>query len=126
MPHAGLLPFDATPFMPNGSMPLPIAGAIRCDSRVFLSGRSALLPDGSVAGLGDPLAQAHAALDSIEAALHAAGGSLRDITKLTTSLVDRAHRKPVYEAIGRRLKDVLPVSTGLIVNGLPLPELMRR
>ena len=56
--------------------------------------------------------------------MHAAGGSLRDVTKLTTSLVDRAHRKPVYEAIGRRLKDVFPVSTGLVVAGLPLPELM--
>ena len=56
--------------------------------------------------------------------MQAAGGSLRDITKLTTSLVDRAHRKPVYEAIGSRLRDVFPVSTGLLVAGLPLPELM--
>jgi len=49
---------------------------------------------------------------------------LRDITKLTTSLIDRAHRKPVYETIGRRLRDVFPVSTGLIVAGLARPELM--
>jgi enamine deaminase RidA (YjgF/YER057c/UK114 family) len=124
MPHASLLAFDAAPFMPNGRMRSPLAGAIRCGSRVFLSGRSALLPDGSIGGLGDPSAQAHVALDSIDAALHAAGGSLRDVTKLTTSLVDRAHRKPVYEAIGRRLTGVFPVSTGLVVAGLPLPELM--
>ncbi len=97
---------------------------MRCGPRVFLSGRSALQPDGSVRGLGDAAAQAHAALDHIEAALHAAGGSLRDVTRLTTSLVDRAHRKPVYEAIGQRLRDVFPVSTGLVVPGLPLPELM--
>lgn len=101
-----------------------IAGARRCGARVFLSGRSALRPDGSVAGLGDAAAQAHAALDQIEAALGSAGGSLRDITRLTTSLVDRAHRKPVYEAIGQRLANVFPVSTGLLVPGLPLPELM--
>jgi len=103
---------------------LPASGAVRCGSRVFLSGCSALQPDGSVTGLGDASAQTHAALDSIEAALHAAGGSLRDITKLTTSLVDRGHRKPVYEAIGQRLRDVFPVSTGLLVAGLPRPELM--
>lgn len=119
MDYSRLLPFAAAPFASG-----PIAGAVRCGSRVFLSARSALRPDGSVAGLGDPAAQTHAALDSIEAALEAAGGSLRDITKLTTSLVDRAHRKPVYEAIGQRLRDVFPVSTGLIVAGLPLPELM--
>jgi enamine deaminase RidA (YjgF/YER057c/UK114 family) len=124
MPHAGLLPFDAAPFMPMGRTPSPMAGAVRCGHRVFLSGRSALRADGSVAGPGDPSAQAHAALDSIEAALHAAGGSLRDITKLTTALVDRAHRQPVYEAIGQRLRDAFPVSTGLVVAGLPLPELM--
>jgi len=119
MPHARLLPFDAAPFAP-----LPVAGAVRCGARVFLSARSAMRPDGSVVGLGDAAAQTHAALDAIEAALAAAGGSLGDITKLTTSLVDRAHRKPVYEAIGARLHGVLPVSTGLLVGGLPLPELM--
>ncbi len=116
MSRAHLLPFNIAAS--------PVAGAIRCGSRVFLSGRSALLPDGSVAGLGDAAAQTHAALDQLEAALQAAGGSLRDITKLTISLVDRAHRKPVYEAIGQRLRDVFPVSTGLLVAGLPLPELM--
>ncbi len=124
MPYERLLPFNAAPFMPAQSTPSPIAAAIRCGSRVFLSARSALLPDGSVVGLGNAAAQTHAALDSIETALRAAGGSLRDITKLTTALVDRAHRKPVYEAIGRRLRDVFPVSTGLLVSGLPLPELM--
>jgi enamine deaminase RidA (YjgF/YER057c/UK114 family) len=124
MPHDRLLPFDTAPFMPNQRTPSPMASAVRCGSRVFLSARNALNSDGSVAGLGDATAQTHAALDGIEAALQAAGGSLRDIAKLTTSLVDRAHRKPVYEAIGRRLRDVFPVSTGLLVAGLPLPELM--
>ncbi len=119
MPHTASLPFNAAPFARS-----PVAGALRCGSRVFLSARSGLQSDGSVKGLGDAAAQAHAALDSVEAALEAAGGSLRDVTKLTTSLVDRAHRKSVYEAIGSRLKDVYPVSTGLLVAGLPLPELM--
>jgi enamine deaminase RidA (YjgF/YER057c/UK114 family) len=124
MPCDRLLPFDAAPFMPTQRTPSPIAAAVRCGDRVFLSGRSALRLDGSVVGLGDAAAQTHAALDNIEAALAAADGSLRDITRLTTSLVDRAHRKPVYEAIGRRLRDVFPVGTGLLVAGLPLPELM--
>ena len=30
----------------------------------------------------------------------------------------------MYDAIGQRLRDVFPVSTGLVVAGLPLPELM--
>jgi hypothetical protein len=46
----------------------------------------------------------HARLLPFDAALHTAGGSLRGITKLATSLVDRAHREPVYEAVGHRLR----------------------
>jgi len=102
----------------------PIASAVRAGDRVFMSGQSALRSDGSVTGLGDPAAQADAAIDGIEAALTAAGGSLKDVTKLTTCIVDRDHRKAVYETIGRRLQGVFPVSTGLVTAGLPLPELM--
>jgi enamine deaminase RidA (YjgF/YER057c/UK114 family) len=118
------LPFDALPFLTNGRSPATIASAVRTGERVFFSGRSALRPDGTVAGLGDPVAQAHVAMDQIEAALAAAGGTLSDITKLTTAIIDRAHRKPVYDVIGQRLRGVFPVSTGLVVAGLPLPELM--
>jgi len=124
MPQDRFVPLEAASLLPDGPAATSVAGAIRCGSRVFLSGRSALRSDGSVAGLGDAAAQTDAALDNIEAALAAAGGSLRDIIKLTTSLVDRAHRKAVYDTIGRRLKDVFPVSTGLIVAGLSHPELM--
>jgi enamine deaminase RidA (YjgF/YER057c/UK114 family) len=124
MTKQSLLPLDVVPYFLGGRLPTPVAGAVRTGSRVFLSACNAVRRDGTIAGLGDPAAQAHVALGGIEAALQAAGGSLADVTRLTTSLVDRAHRKPVYEAIGERLRHVYPVSTGLIVAGLPLPELM--
>src|SRR5580658_341014 len=124
MPHDQFVPLETAALLPDGPATTSITGAMRCDNRVFLSGRSALCPDGSVGGLGDAAAQTEVALDNIETALVAAGGSLRDLTKLTTSLVDRAHRKAVYDTIGRRLKDVFPVSTGLVVAGLARPELM--
>jgi len=111
MPPDRLFPFSAVPSV------TVVAGAVQCGTRVFLSARSALRQDGSVAGLGDAAAQTHAALDHIEVALNAAGGSLGDVTKLTTSLIDRAQRKLVYDAIGQRLRDVFPVSTGLVVAG---------
>lgn len=102
----------------------PVSGAIRIGERVFLSGSNALQNDGSVAGLGDPTAQADATLDRLEQALSAAGGSLASLTKLTTCVVDRAHRSEVYRAIARRLANVRAVSTGLVVAGLPLPEMV--
>ncbi len=124
MQRRNLLPFDAAPFLPGGRLPVPVAAAVQVGPRVFLGAGNALRPDGTVAGLDDPAAQADAALDGIEASLAAAGGALSDITKLTTCIIDRAHRKPVYEAVGRRLRGVFPVGTGLIVGGLPLPEMM--
>ena len=80
-----------------------VAGAVRAGAR-----------DGTVRGLGDAGAQTGAALDRLEAALEGAGGSLQNITKLTTCIVDRGHRSAVYATIARRLKDVFPVSTGLV------------
>ena len=107
-----------------GADDAPICGAIRAGERVFLSGENALQCDGSVAGLGDPAAQTDAALDRLEQALSAVGGSLADLTKLTTCVVDRGYRTEVYRAIARRLINVRPVSTGLVVAGLPLPEMI--
>jgi enamine deaminase RidA (YjgF/YER057c/UK114 family) len=39
-------------------------------------------------------------------------------------ITDRAYRDPVYQVVGRWLKGVYPVSTGLIVQGLARPELV--
>lgn len=102
----------------------PIAGAVRAGERIFLSGASALKPDGSIAGIGDATAQTHAALDQLEVALKATGGSLASLTKLTTCIVDRDYRAAVYAVIAQRLPEVRPVSTGLVVAGLALPELI--
>ena len=54
MPLARLLPFDTALFMPNRRTPSPMASAVRHGPRIFLSAANALMPDGSVAGLGDP------------------------------------------------------------------------
>ena len=71
------LAFDAAPFLPGGRLPSPVARAVKAGERVFLSGSGAQKSDGSIAGLGDPAAQAEAALDNIEAALVGAGWKAR-------------------------------------------------
>ena len=42
--------------------------------------------------------------------------------QITVYITDRAYREPVYRVIGKWLKGVYPVSTGLIVEGLAKPE----
>ena len=54
--------------------------------------------------------------------LEEAGSKLEDVCKVTIYITDRAYREPVYRVIGKWLKGVYPVSTGLIVNGLAKPE----
>src|SRR5215468_12473993 len=100
------------------------ADVVRAGERIYLSAQGGAGPDGWVAAPGNAVAQTNAAIDRLEAALGAAGSALKDITKLTTSIVDRGHRRDVYAAINSRLRNVYPVSTGLIVAGLPAPEMM--
>ena len=49
---------------------------------------------------------------------------LDHICKVTIYITDRAYREPVYTVVGRHLKGVFPCGTGLIVNGLALPEML--
>jgi enamine deaminase RidA (YjgF/YER057c/UK114 family) len=51
-----------------------------------------------------------------------AGARLEDICKITVYLTDPRYREPVYRTIGRWLRGVFPVSTGLVVSALARPE----
>jgi enamine deaminase RidA (YjgF/YER057c/UK114 family) len=54
--------------------------------------------------------------------LEEAGAGLQDVVKIVIYVTDRAYREPVYRVVGRWLKGVHPVSTGIIVQGLAKPE----
>jgi enamine deaminase RidA (YjgF/YER057c/UK114 family) len=54
--------------------------------------------------------------------LDEAGSSLRDIVKVTVYLTDIRYRETVYRIMGRWLKGVFPVSTGVVVTALARPE----
>jgi len=73
-------------------------------------------------GIGDAAAQADRAMRNVEQLLEEAGAGLEHICRIQVYVTDRAHREPVYQVIGKWLKGVYPVSTGLIVQGLARPE----
>ncbi|MDE0096685.1 MAG: RidA family protein [Gammaproteobacteria bacterium] len=66
--------------------------------------------------------QADRAMQNVKQLLEEAGSDLSHICRIQVYITDRAYRDDVYQAIGRWLKGVYPVSTGLIVNGLARPE----
>jgi enamine deaminase RidA (YjgF/YER057c/UK114 family) len=54
--------------------------------------------------------------------LKEAGAELEHITKITIYLVDPRYREAVYRVVGKWLKGVYPVSTGIVVSALARPE----
>ena len=73
-------------------------------------------------GIGDAAAQAERAMANVKQLLEEAGAKLEHICRIQVYVTDRAFREPVYRVIGKWLKGVYPVSTGLIVQGLARPE----
>ncbi len=69
-----------------------------------------------------PYEQADRAMQNVQQLLEEAGSDLSQICRIQVYITDRAYRDDVYQAIGKWLKGVYPVSTGLIVNGLARPE----
>jgi enamine deaminase RidA (YjgF/YER057c/UK114 family) len=96
--------------------------AVRAGNTVYLRGQTAMDLDGAIVGIGDAAAQTENAMKCAKVLLEEAGASLSDVVKITIFITDRAYREPVYQVVGRWLKGVYPVSTGLIVQGLARPE----
>jgi enamine deaminase RidA (YjgF/YER057c/UK114 family) len=92
-------------------------------STVFVRGQVGQDLDTAVnVGVGDPAAQAEQAMSNIETLLREAGARLEHICKITIYLTDPRFREAVYRTVGRRLRGVHPVSTGIVVAGLARPE----
>jgi len=91
-------------------------------THVFLRGQVGQDLEGRMVGVGDPAAQAEQAMKNVKTLLEEQGARLDDICKITVYITDRAYREAVYRVIGKWLKGVFPVSTGLIVQGLARPE----
>ncbi len=70
----------------------------------------------------DAYSQADQAMKNVEQLLLEAGSELSHICRIQVYITDRRYRDDVYQAIGKWLKGVYPVSTGLIVSGLARPE----
>lgn len=92
-------------------------------SSVFVRGQVGQDLDTAVSvGVGDAAAQAEQAMSNIQRLLGEAGARLEHICKVTIYLTDPRFREAVYRTVGRWLKGVYPVSTGIVVSGLARPE----
>jgi enamine deaminase RidA (YjgF/YER057c/UK114 family) len=120
--HLHLRKFNTRDVYPDQKLDNDLCMVVRANNTVYLRGQTAMDLDGKIVGIGDPAAQAENAMACVKTLLEEAGARLEDIVKITIYITDRAYREPVYQVVGKWLKGVYPVSTGLIVQGLARPE----
>jgi enamine deaminase RidA (YjgF/YER057c/UK114 family) len=72
--------------------------------------------------IGDAKGQTEQAMKNIDMLLREAGGKLEHICKVTIYISDPRYREDVYRVVGRWLKGVFPVSTGIVVSAFARPE----
>jgi enamine deaminase RidA (YjgF/YER057c/UK114 family) len=120
--HLRLRKFNTRDVYPDQKLDNDLCMIVRANNTVYVRGQTAMDLDGKIIGIGDPAAQAENAMACVKILLEEAGARLEDIVKITIYITDRAYREPVYQVVGKWLKGVYPVSTGLIVEGLARPE----
>jgi enamine deaminase RidA (YjgF/YER057c/UK114 family) len=122
MTHQRFRKFNTRDAYPEQNLDNDVCMAARANNTVYLRGQTAMDLDGNIVGIGDAAAQAENAMACAKVLLEEAGASLQDVVKIVIYITDRAYREPVYRVVGRWLKGVFPVSTGIIVQGLAKPE----
>ncbi|OWY06881.1 RidA family protein [Thioclava sp. IC9] len=70
----------------------------------------------------DPVEQTHKVMQNIHQLIEEAGGEMAHLTKLVVYLTDVRHREAVYRTMGKYIRGVHPVCTGLVVVALARPE----
>ena len=70
----------------------------------------------------DPVEQTHKVMQNIKQIIEEAGGNMSHLVKVVVYITDVRHREAIYRTIGEYIKDVHPVSTGLVVQALARPE----
>ena len=123
MKHTRIRTFNTKETYPEQNLDNDLCQAVVAGDTIYLRGQVGQNLDTSQSvGIGDVGAQAEQAMANIARLLGEAGGELDDIVKITIYLTDPRYREPVYRTVGKWLKGVFPVSTGIVVSALARPE----
>jgi len=123
MSHRRIRKFNTRDTYPEQQLDNDLCQVVVAGNLVFLRGQVGQdLDTNESVGRSDVAAQTEQAMSNIKMLLEEAGSALEDICKIVIYLVDARYREPVYRVVGRWLKGVYPVSTGLVVSALARPE----
>ena len=123
MAHRRIRKFNTKDTYPEQTLDNDLCQAVVAGNTVYLRGQVAQdLDTRENVALGDPAGQAEKAMENIDLLLKECGSKLDHICKVTIYLTDIRYREAVYQVVGRWLKGVYPVFTGLTVPHLARPE----
>jgi enamine deaminase RidA (YjgF/YER057c/UK114 family) len=121
--HTRIRPFNTRDTYPGQNLDNDLCQAVVANGVVYIRGQIGQdLDTGESVGAGDLEAQADQAMANIKTLVTEAGGTMEDIVKVVVYLTDIRYRETVYRTMGKWLKGVYPVSTGLVVSALARPE----
>jgi len=121
--HTRIRTFNTRDTYPEQNLDNDLCQAVVANGVVYLRGQVGQdLDTAATVGTGDVEAQAERAMANVKLLLDEAGGTLADIVKVIVYLTDIRYREPVYRVMGKWLKGVYPVSTGIVVSALARPE----
>ncbi|PLZ00474.1 enamine deaminase RidA [Burkholderia sp. WAC0059] len=124
MAHTRIRKFNTRETYPEQKLDNDLCQAVVArGTMVFLRGQIGQNLDTSeCVAIGDAAGQAEQAMKNIDMLLRESGSQLDHICKLTIYITDPRYREAVYRVVGRWLKGVFPVSTGIVISALARTE----
>ena len=124
MVHTRIRPFNTRDTYPDQQLDNDLCQVVAArGTMVFVRGQVGQNLDTSEStGVGDAVAQTEQAMAKVKQLLEEAGSRVEEVCKIVIYITDPRYRDEVYRVIGRWLKGVHPVSTGLVVPALARPE----
>jgi enamine deaminase RidA (YjgF/YER057c/UK114 family) len=92
--------------------------AVRVGNRIYVTGTTALGPDGEIVGIGDAYAQTIQIFKNLEQALNRLGAGLEHIVRTRMFVTDISRWEEYGRAHGELLRDVMPATTMVEVSAL--------
>ena len=123
--HQRIRPFNTADTYPEQSLDNDLCQAVVTHGgrTVWMRGQCPQnLDDAKNIDSHDPLEQTHKVMQNIRQLIEEAGGEMAHLVKVVVYITDVRHREAVYRTMGEYIKGVHPVSTGLVVQALAVPE----
>lgn len=98
--------------------------AVRVGSHIFVSGTTATMPDGSIAGVGDEYLQTQRALTNALRALNELGADARHVVRTRMFVTNIGNWEAVGRAHGEIFGDIRPATSMLQVAALIDPQML--